>query len=209
MRLSASMGFCLVFALALTGCGGPASTSSVAPSRPSQPVATTSPPAPSTTAPSASAASDLVGEWVGTHECDQIVAMLNEAGLQEFALESLWGNGLLPGVDTEAEIEDPDQPCTGAVPREHSHYFTEDGRFGSRDFDGNQVDDGAYEIVEPGVVEINGSRFGYVVEGDTLTLEPEPVDVSACATKECRFRAAWVLMVALPGSTWMRNHTGG
>ena len=208
MRPRASIGLCLVFAAVVAGCAGPTSTTSDAPPVPSQTAAEPSLQAPSTTAPSASAASDLVGEWVGTHDCDQIVAMLNEAGLQEFTLEQVWGNGLVPGVDTEAEIEDPDHPCVGAVPREHSHFFTEDGGFGSRDFDGSQVDDGAYEIVEPGVVEINGSRFGYVVEGDTLTLEPLPVDVSGCTTKECRFPAAWVLMVALPGSTWMREPTG-
>lgn len=52
------------------------------------------------------------------------------------------------------------------------------------------------------VIVINRSRFTYAIVGDELSLEPEPVDTSACTPEECRFEAAWVLMVAMPGTTW-------
>ena len=77
-------------------------------------------------------------------------------------------------------------------------------RFGSKDFDGQQVDDGTYTLEGDEGIVINGMRFRYKIDGDELSLEPEPVDISACTTKECRFGAAWVLMVAMPGMSWTR-----
>jgi hypothetical protein len=55
------------------------------------------------------------------------------------------------------------------------------------------------------VIVINGSRFTYAIVGDELSLEPEPVDTSTCTTKECRFEATWVLVVAMPGMTRTRG----
>jgi hypothetical protein len=152
--------------------------------------------------------SAIVGEWVGVHDCARIVAMMHEAGLDEFALEQVWGNGLIPGVTAEAGIKDASKPCEGAVQRKHSHFFTADGRFGSKDFDGNQVDDGTY-TVDGDLLTINDGRFRFSIDGDKLTLEPEPVDTSGCTTKDCKFTAAWVLMVAMPGSTWTRGTISG
>ena len=131
--------------------------------------------------------------------------MLTEAGLDEFTLEQVYGNGLVPGVTTKAELKDPTNLCNGAVERKHSHFFTADGAFGSKDFEGQQVDDGTYVLEGDDTVVINGMRFHYRIDGDSLTLDPEPVDTSGCTTKECKFGAAWVLMVALPGSTWTRG----
>jgi hypothetical protein len=166
------------------------------------------PPAPTASAATASpsaATAAIVGEWIGVHDCARIVAMMREAGLDEFALEQVYGNGLVPGVTTEAGLKDAAKPCDGAVERQHSHFFTADGAFGSKDFNGQQVDDGGYALEGDDVVVINGFRFHYQVDGDSLTLDPEPVDTSTCTTKECRFGAAWVLMVALPGTTWTRG----
>lgn len=135
--------------------------------------------------------------------------MLRGAGLDEFTVEQIYGNGLVPGVDSEADIADPSQPCAGAVIRAHSHVFTADGRFASRDFDGEQVDDGSYVIEGDDTVVINGVPFGFRIEGDELTLVPKPVDTSVCTTKECRFPAAWALMVAMPGTSWTRGTIPG
>jgi hypothetical protein len=77
--------------------------------------------------------------------------------------------------------------------------------FGSKDFHGQQVDDGRYVLEGDDVVVIKGSRFKYQIEGDTIAFEPEPVDISACTTKECQFEATWVLMVAMPGTVWKRG----
>ncbi len=130
--------------------------------------------------------------------------MLTAAGLDEFLADAVYGNGLAPG-DPNSVVADPTTVCEGAVERQHSHFFTADGAFGSKDFHGERVDDGTYTLEGEDGLVINGGRFKYEINGDELSLEPEPVDISTCTTKECRFQAAWVLMVALPGTTWTRG----
>ena len=49
----------------------------------------------------------------------------------------------------------------GAVPLRHSHFFTEDGQFGSRDDAGDQVDDGTYRAVDDNTIVIS-KEFGDV-----------------------------------------------
>jgi hypothetical protein len=170
----------------------------------------TSTPEPASASPSASpsvaAEHPIVGEWVAIHDCAKIVAMLTGAGLEEFLTDAVYGNELVPGVDpSTTEFKDPADPCAGAVERQHAHFFTADGRFGSRDFNGDTVDSGTYTLEGENGIVINGSRFTYEVNGDDLSLEPEPVDVSACTTPQCRFEATWVRMVALPGTTWKQG----
>lgn len=197
----------LVTAVAISGCGTQPSGNGNAAS-PTGGSSPAGPPA-TTAAPSTSAAPAIVGEWVGVHDCERMTTLLHDAGLDEFVAESVYGNGLVPGVTSEAGLKDPTQPCLGAVQRAHSHFFTDAGAFGSRDFNGQQVDDGHYEIQGEDVVVINDSRFRFHIDGEELTLEPEPVDISGCTTKECRFEAAWVLMVAMPGTTWTRGTIPG
>ena len=130
---------------------------------------------PPTASDSASAETPaIVGEWVGVHDCARIVAMLREAGLEEFVLESVYGNGLVPGVTSEDGLKDPEEPCDGAVERKHSHFFTADGAFGSKDFDGQQVDDGTYTLEGDEGIVINGMRFRYEIDGIELSLDPSP-----------------------------------
>jgi hypothetical protein len=189
----------LVVLFALAACSGGAVSTPV-------PTSTPEPASPSPSAsPSPAAGDPIVGEWVGVHDCASIVSMFHEAGLDEFTLETVYGNGLVPGVTTEAGPKDPTKPCDGAVERKHSHFFTADGAFGSKDFNGQTVDGGTYSLEGDGAIVINSMPFHYQVDGDTLTLQPDPVDISACTQKECRFYAAWVLMVALPGTTWTRG----
>ncbi len=195
--------------LLTTACSG-AATSTAAPSGgaagvTSAPVSVapeTGSVAPST---SASGTSSIVGEWVGTHDCQRIMTMLDEAGLPEFVAEQVYGNELVPGVTEASQLKDPAHPCAGAVPRKHSHYFTADGEFGSKDFNGQQVDDGEYKLEGADGIVINDMKFKYEIHGDELSLEPEPVDISTCTTEECRFGATWVLMVAMPGTVWKRG----
>lgn len=186
-------------AMACAACGGTANSpapSSGPKSLPPTASATASSPSPSaSTANVASGA--IVGEWVGTHDCARIVSMLEAAKLDEFVAESVVGNGLVPSSD-------PAHPCQGSVQQRHSHFFTADGKFGSKDFHAQQVDDGTWRI-EGDKLVINDQPFGYAIDGDQLTLTPPTVDISACATKECRFAAAWVLMAAMPGSTWTKG----
>jgi hypothetical protein len=147
----------------------------------------------------------IVGEWVGVHDCERIVALLRGAKLEEFLPDAIYGNGLVAGDPQASALTDPEHPCEGAAQRKHSHFFTASGEFGSKDFNGQRVDDGTYTLEGEDGLVINGSRFKYEIHGDELSLEPEPVDISGCTTRECRFPATWVLMVAMPGMTWMRG----
>jgi hypothetical protein len=87
---------------------------------------------------------------------------------------------------------------------QHSHFFTAGGAFGSKAYDGRQVDDGTYDVRGSTLV-INGASFAFEINGNVLTLQPEPIDVRDCTTKECRFQGAWVLMVSMPGTEWFRG----
>ena len=176
--------------LAMTACQPSASTPALASELP----------------PSSSASADapsIVGEWVGIHDCDRIVTLLHDAGLDEFIAEQVFE--LVPGLDSPEEFEARADPCEGAEQREHSHFFTADGSFGSRDERGQQVDEGTYELVGDDVVVINGSLFHYRIDGDSLYLTPDPVDTSGCTSRMCRFEPVWVLTVAMPGMAWTRG----
>lgn len=158
----------------------------------------------STGSPAAGSNAAIVGEWVGVHDCEHIVSMLEAAKQDEFVLGELAGSGLLPGVDTPDQIKDPAHPCVGAVQQRHSHFFTKDGKFGSKDFHAQQVDDGTWTI-EGDKLVINDQPFGFAISGDQLSLTPPEVDISNCSDKACRFKAAWVLLVAMPGQTWTKG----
>jgi len=163
-------------------------------------------PAASSPSPTPAASDDapsIVGEWVGFHDCELIVTMLTEAGLDEFKLEQV--AELVPGATSADDLEDPTDPCRGAVRREHSHFFTADGAFGSRDDNGQQVDEGTYTLEGDDVVVINGETFHYRIDGDSISFEPDPVDISDCTSRMCRFMATWVLTVAMPGTRWTRT----
>ena len=132
--------------------------------------------------------------------------MLTDAGQTENLADAIYGNGLVPGVDpSTATVKDPAHLCDGAVQRKHSHFFTANGQFGSKDFTGQQVDDAPYHLEGDDVVVIGDQPFHYAIAGDELTLVPPKVDISGCTTQECRFAATWVLMVAMPGTTWKRG----
>ena len=184
------------------GSTSPAAASTVSASAP-QPQPSISA---SVVAPASEATTGIVGEWVGTHDCGRIVRVLFEAGLNEFLGDAIYGNGLVPGIDPNTTtVEDPRHVCDHAVERAHSHFFTADGQFGSKDFAGQQVDEGAYRLEGDDIVVINDQPFHYSIDGDELTLVPPKVDISSCTTRECRFAATWVLMVAMPGTTWKRG----
>ena len=95
---------------------------------------------------SAAAVNPLVGTWSRVTTCSQLAAALDKAGLEDAVLDSISGNGFVPGVTQSGQFADPVHPCAGALPRRHSHFFTAGGRFGSLDWNGNAVDDGTYRI---------------------------------------------------------------
>jgi hypothetical protein len=162
------------------------------------------------TAP-ASKSDSLVGAWQRTTTCAEYVGALTRAGFKEAALETAAGNGFIEGVSKVGDLADPAHPCKGAIARRHSHFFTSDGMFGSRDWRDEQVDDGTYQtsgdhtLVMPYRFE-HGSpieiRFRYRIAGNTVKFQPRiPSD---CSSKRCREAAAWAVSVALPGKAWRR-----
>ena len=119
--------FLLVFAIAGLSCTSnePAPTPDV----PSEPTAQLS------SSPSAEV-SPLVGEWKRVTKCQELVRLLEANGIGSMAPQAIEGNGWVGG--TLEQLAKKENPCEGAVPREHSHFFTEFGTFGSLDWRGEQ-----------------------------------------------------------------------
>ena len=144
----------------------------------------------------------LVGEWQRETTCEELAGALRQAGMDWAVLDNVVGNGFLPGVTNIDQVADEANPCEGAVPRLHSHFFTETGEFGSKDWTGQQVDAGAYEVVDENTVTIGdlAVAFDFAIVGDALTLEPA---IPECAPERC-FEAVWAVAVAYPGQPWQR-----
>jgi hypothetical protein len=151
--------------------------------------------------PSGRPVSSLVGEWKGEARCELIVDALRAAGFENSIVDNIVSNGLLPGVTSVDQVGDARHLCRSAVVREHSHFFTADGSFGSYDWNHRQVDDGTYRIVDADTVTIGEASFDYRIVGETMTLSANiPADCSAA----CLPTYEWATMVALPGTTFQR-----
>jgi hypothetical protein len=122
--------------------------------------------------------------------------------MKKLVLEMVAGNGFIPGVTAPGQIADPTNPCKGAVPRRHSHFFTKNREFGSLDWRGRQVDDGTYRLVRGQTIviykEFPKVTFHFRIRGKTITFAP--VIPKGCTS----FRCAWAISVAYPGKTWQR-----
>jgi hypothetical protein len=172
-----------LLALVVTsGCAGSPGTEGTGPTKESGPTPRVEP---------------LVATWERVTRCEELVSALKQAGLEDWVLESVAGNGFIPGYP------DPAHPCEGAVPRVHSHFFTRDGEFGSLDWKGEQVDDGTYKIVDGDTFVVSKEfpdvTFNYTIQGDTIMFDPVITDCSPGC-----FEAAWSVTVAYPGETWDR-----
>ena len=178
----------LLLVMAVVGCGTEG--------QPAPPPSTTPAPSPS------GAVSPLVGTWSRITTCEEHAAALKKAGLERFTLEHAAREGWLPGVTEPSQIKDPRNPCKGAVPLRHEHFFTAEGLFGSRDANGEQVDDGIYELLDDRTVVINDVAFYFsITGGDTLRLDPVIPD---CVVDGC-YPAQWAVAVAYPGFSWKRT----
>jgi hypothetical protein len=144
----------------------------------------------------------LVGEWSRLTTCEELVQVLDQAGFADEAPEAVVGNGFVPGVTKVDQLADPADPCTEAKPRQHSHFFTEDGRFGSLDWNGEQVDDGTYTLVDDSTFVISKEfpdvTFHFEIVDDAITFEPEIPE--GCS----EFRCQWAVSMAYPGTQWDR-----
>lgn len=145
----------------------------------------------------------LVGTWERVTKCAELVQAFKRTGLGKYAAEAVAGNGFVPGVRSVEQLADQSDPCKGSVPRKHSHFFTEDGEFGSLDWNGEPVDDGTYKIIDDDSFVVSKEfpdvTFDYQVHGDTVVFDPVIPDCSP----DC-FEAQWSVSVAYPGKEWHR-----
>lgn len=150
---------------------------------------------------SASASAPFVGTWRRVTTCAELVAALQKAGMQKWVREFVAGNGFVPGV-TSADGLSNNNPCKGAVPRAHSHFFTKSRKFGSLDWKGQQVDDGSYKVINDRTFvmfkEFPKVTFHYSIQGSNITFAP--VVPSGCQS----FRCAWAITMSYPGKMWKR-----
>jgi hypothetical protein len=144
----------------------------------------------------------LVGTWARTTTCAELANAFRSAGMTKLVNEMVVGNGFIPGVQSPGQLRDPANPCVGAVPRKHSHFFLKNGEFGSLDWNGDPVDDGRYRVAKPGTVtifkEFPKVTFRYQVRANAISFTP--LVPNGCQT----FRCAWAISVAYPGKTWKR-----
>jgi hypothetical protein len=147
--------------------------------------------------------SPLVGVWARVTTCAELLKALKDAGMERYAAETVIGNGFVPSIRNPKDL-DPSDPCKGSVPREHSHFFTDDGSFGSLDWNGDPVDDGTYELVDNDTFAISKEfpdpvTFHFEIEGDSIIFDPV---IPKCRPK-C-FESLWSVTVAYPGKEWKR-----
>jgi hypothetical protein len=192
---------CVLIAFILAACSG-TTTSTSAPASPSgstspsasQPAETAA--APSTIASSAAVSAPIVGEWVRTASCDEALAAFEKAGLADQVPAWVIGNFV-----SERASAAPGKECANARPPvPHSHFFTADGQFGSRDENGQDVDSGDYRVVDTDTLSFgsHAQEFGYAgdilvdysIAGDEVTFSvsvPDPCDAA------CRVAYGWAM----------------
>jgi hypothetical protein len=150
----------------------------------------------------------IVGRWQTVRTCQGLVADLQKVGLRPVApavVGDYFPNQSPPDLAKKKAL------CQGAKPQLHSHFFTSDGKFGSVDQHGQQVDDGTYHVVNANTVQINDGTFHFRIQGKTLMLTP----VLAAALKQQALAdplnfhtAGWEVAVAYSGHSWRRASCG-
>ena len=169
----------------------------------------------SVTTPARTAATGLIGRWERVTSCQQLVSELDKAGLAPLAPYAWSGQTSSTGLSSFAPGSPKPtkaRPCTGALKRQHSHFFSQSGQFGSLDWLGGQVDNGPYRIINNNTVYIGSppiaATFHYrILHGDTLMLSPvlTKAMIRQALARPQKFSAAfWAVSVAYAGSTWKR-----
>ena len=159
----------------------------------------------------------IFGHWQQRHTCWGLVRALAKVHLRPLA----------PGVvgdyfpnETPQQLASKKHICSGAEPQRHSHFFTRDGRFGSVDQFGQQVDYGRYRVTNARTLRIPRGRLGAVnfhyqvtrlFGHKVLALKPVITKHMRRVALAHRFdfnTAGWSVAVSYPGSTWKRVRCG-
>jgi hypothetical protein len=194
-----TLSFLIAMALFVTGCGISTPTTAPTVATDAAPTATATaltntPESAATTSVTEVPVSPLVGTWQRVNSCASFVQAFKEAGLIDLAPEWLVGAGYFTSLD---QIDNTDL-CKGATEVVHSHFFTANGGFGSRDEMGRQVDDGSYRMVDDSTIAFPSSdvTVHFSIEGDTVMFKvvvPDP------CVGSCRNNTAWALSAFYPG----------
>src|SRR2546425_442929 len=146
--------------------------------------------------------SPLVGRWQTVRTCQGLVDDLRKARLTPIAPAVV---GDYFPTQTPAALARKKSICAGAKPQRHSHFYTGDGKFGSLDQHGKQVDDGSYQLLNANTVKINDGTFRFRIQGKTLMLTP----LLAAAAKQAALAkpldfstAGWMVAVSYFGHPW-------
>ena len=159
---------------------------------------------------SAQRSASIIGRWEVRRTCDGMVKAVREAGLGKLA-PSVVGD-YFPD-QTPKQLARKADVCKGAEPQQHSHFFTEDGQFGSLDQQKPQFDDAPYRVVGDGTLrlstEFGEEKYRYqIAGGDQLTLEPviPPRTKREALENPLEFRHAlhMAAAVAYTGHSWKR-----
>lgn len=196
--MKASLALLLAVVSLATGCSAQDNT---------QPTSQTSP---AVTRSTEAPIDDLVGRWERVVTCQELTSELVKAGLRPLAAYAWLGQTSSTGQSSfEPGSPKPTaaHPCVGALPREHSHFFTASGTFGSLDWLGDPVDDGTY-VLKGDTVQIGQVTFRYrVVDHDTLVLTPvlTKAMVRQALTDPKEYSdAGWAVSVAYASHSWKR-----
>jgi hypothetical protein len=154
----------------------------------------------------------IVGRWELSRTCKGMVESLDQAGLHALA-PSIVGD-YFPD-ETPKQLARKADVCEGAKPQQHSHFFTDDGQFGSLDQHEQQVDDAPYSVVDDHTLRL-GLEFGdetyrYKIVGNELLLEPviSPRSKREALANPLKFSPALhMAAVAYSGHTWKRVDCG-
>ena len=153
--------------------------------------------------------SSLVGRWQTVRTCQGLVDALRNADLLRLA-PSVVGDYFPNQAPTD--LAKKNKICADAKPQFHSHFFTVDGKFGSLDQHGQQVDDGTYKLLSTKTVKINGGTFRFAIQGKTtLMLTPllTSAEKQAALAKPLDFSTAgWMVAVSYLGHPWKRVACG-
>jgi hypothetical protein len=150
----------------------------------------------------------LVGRWQTVRTCRGLAVALRKNGLGRLA-PAVVGD-YFPNK-TPAELAKKKNLCQGAKPQRHSHFFTSDGKFGSLEQHGQQVDDGTYQIVTANTVKINDGTFRFRIKGKTLMLTPRltaDLKQKALADPLAFSTVGWMVAVSYVGHPWRRVPCG-
>lgn len=156
------------------------------------PAAATSP-TPTLAQPSSSV---VVGSWTRTQSCQAMLAAFIKAGLADQVQSLVVPNFVPQGASAPSGHE-----CENAgTPVDHTHFFTADGGFGSRDQNGQQVDGGDYVLVDGGTLSFPSHArdfgfagsilVGFTVTADTMTFR---VRIPSPCEGACRVAYGWAL----------------